>query len=87
MSDTTLTRKHALAAVCGIFAVALLYQIAKGWDTVDFLLRGIFSTAFAALIWRSGILVSRARPGRYALLAACWVAFAAILLFGVDVGR
>ena len=86
MNNPGVTRRYVIAAVCGIFAVSLLYQIVKGWDTVDFLLRTIFSTAVAALLWRSGSVVSEAHATgggnrRFALHALCWAA--ALALFAV----
>jgi hypothetical protein len=91
MNNPGATRRYVIAAVCGIFMVSLLYQIVKGWDTVDFLLRAIFSTAVAALLWRSASVVSEAHAaggaGRsFALHALCWAA-AALLFAVVSLGR
>lgn len=70
------TSKYFLALLCGIVFVALLYQIVSGWDTLQFLLRAVFSVALALIVWRSGILASR----RHVLQATCW-ALAAVALF------
>jgi hypothetical protein len=91
MNNPGATRRYVIAAVCGIFMVSLLYQIVKGWDTVDFLLRAIFSTAVAALLWRSGSVVSEAHAAggagrRFALHALCWTA-AAVLFALFSLGR
>ncbi|MGJ7915313.1 hypothetical protein ACI48D_07515 [Massilia sp. LXY-6] len=87
MNDLTPSRKYAIAAVCGIFAVSLLYQIVKGWDIVEFLLRGTISTAGACLLWRSAGMVSRGYAGsgagrRLALHGLCWAVVAAVLFLG-----
>ena len=91
MNNPGATRRYVIAAVCGIFMVSLLYQIVKGWDMVDFLLRAIFSTAVAALLWRSGSVVSEAHAAggagrRFALHALCWAAAAALFAV-VSLGR
>lgn len=81
------TRNYFIALLCAAVFVALLYQVATGWDTVGFLLRGLLGAAIVALAWRSGIIVSGSCTGRgagrrIALHALCWAVAAAALFAG-----
>jgi len=81
------SRNVYIAMLCATVFVALLYQVVKGWDTLDFVLRALFSCALMVLAWRSGIVVSKGgmgagtgrRPGLHAL---CWAVAAAVLVAG-----
>lgn len=78
------SRTVYLTLLCATVFVALLYQIVKGWDTLDFVLRALFSSALVALASRNGLVVSKnyGGPGagrRLALHALCWVVAAAAL--------
>ena len=86
------SRNYYVALLCATVFVALLYQIVKGWDTLDFVLRALFSSALMALAWRNGLVVSKnfSGPGagrRLALHAACWAVAATVLVAGFSLVR
>jgi hypothetical protein len=81
------SRNHYVTLLCVTVFVALLYQIVKGWDTLDFVLRALFSSALMVLARRNGLVVSKnfSGPGaghRLALHAVCWAVAAAVLVVG-----
>jgi hypothetical protein len=89
MNELSPKRKYLFLLLAGIASVSLLYQIVKGWDTVEFLVRVVFSTALALVTWRASILAGQACSGagsRSAAYAACWVLGAAALFVGLMLG-
>jgi len=88
MNDLIPKRKHFIVMLAAIASVSLLYQIVKGWDTVDFLLRVVFVTALALLTRRGANLFAQAYGGANPshAQAACWILAAAALFAGLMMG-
>lgn len=83
MNGITPKRKYLVVLLGTIVAVSLLYQVVKGWDSLDFVLRIAFVTAIVLVTRRGSEVVLQAYPGserRLAIHAACWV-LAALALF------
>ncbi|CAH0259120.1 hypothetical protein SRABI118_03168 [Massilia sp. Bi118] len=83
MNGITPKRKYLIVLLGTIVTVSLLYQVVKGWNTLDFVLRVGFVTAIALVTRRSSEVFLQAYAGserRLATHAACWV-LAALALF------
>ena len=88
MNDLIPKRKHFIVLLATVLSVSLLYQIVKGWNTVEFLLRVVFVTALSLVIRRSAELVAQAYGGANPSRAqvAFWILAAAALFAGLMIG-
>jgi len=88
MNDLIPKRKYFILMLAAIASVSLLYQIVKGWNTVEFLLRVVFATALCLVIRRSARLFAEAHGGANPSPAqmACWMLAGAALFAGLMMG-
>lgn len=88
MNDLIPKRTHLIVLLAIVASVSLLYQIVKGWNTVDFLLRVAFATALCLVVRRNANLFAQAHGGANPSRAqmACWILAGAALFAGLMMG-
>lgn len=88
MNDLISKRKQLIVLLAAVASVSLLYQIVKGWQTVEFLLRVVFATALCLVIRRNAELFAQAHGGANPsrVQMACWILAGAALFAGLMMG-
>ena len=89
MNYPILKRMHFIVLLAAVAGVSLLYQVVKGWNTLDFLLRVVFAMAVVLAMRRGANLAAQAGGGAgtgSAAWAACWVLAALALFVGLMLG-
>jgi len=88
MNELNPKRKTSFVMLAAIASVSLLYQIVKGWNTVEFLLRLVFVTALCFVIRRNAELFAQAHGGADPprVQMACWMLVGAALFVGLMIG-
>lgn len=88
MNDLISKRKQLIVLLAAVASVSLLYQIVKGWQTVEFLLRVVFATTLCLVIRRNAELFAQAHGGANPsrVQMACWILAGAALFVGLMIG-
>jgi hypothetical protein len=88
MNDLIPKRAHLIVLLATVASVSLLYQIVKGWNTVDFLLRVVLATALCLVIRRNASLFAQAHGGANPsrVQVGCWILAGAALFAGLMMG-
>jgi hypothetical protein len=88
MNELIPKRKQLIFLLAAVASVSLLYQIVKGWNTVEFLLRVVFATALCLVVRRNANLFAQAHGGAdpSRVQMACWMLAGAALFVGLMMG-